>query len=215
MFDLPAIRAQFPALGRVIRGKLPTFLDGPGGTQVPRGVIEAISDYLSRCNANHGGLFTTSRESDAILDKAHEAVADLLNAPSPHEVIFGLNMTTLTFHLSRSLARTWKPGDVVVVTRLDHDANVRPWVLAARDAGAEVRFVEVRREDGTLDEADFSRKLQGKVRLVALTCASNALGTMPPVAKLIAEAHQAGALVYLDAVHFAPHRSIDVAAWDC
>jgi cysteine desulfurase family protein (TIGR01976 family) len=124
-------------------------------------------------------------------------------------------MTSLTFHLSRSIARTLKPGDVVVVTRLDHDANVRPWVLAARDAGAEVRFVDVRPEDGTLDLDDLARCLQGKVRLLALTCASNAIGTMPDVAAITRQAHSAGALVYLDAVHYAPHGVIDVQAWDC
>src|SRR5262245_51880172 len=215
MLDLASIRAQFPALQRVIDGRTPLYLDGPGGTQVPRRVVDAIADYLTRCNANHGGVFTTSRESDAMLDEAHRAAADLVHAHSPDEIVFGQNMTTLTFQVSRALARTWKPGDVVLVSRLDHDANVRPWVLAAADAGAEVRFIDVRREDGTLDPADFRRKLSGHVRLVAFTCASNALGTMPDVVTMTREAREAGALVYLDAVHYAPHGPIDVRAWGC
>jgi cysteine desulfurase family protein (TIGR01976 family) len=213
MLDLETIRAQFPALNRPIDGKLPLFLDGPGGTQVPRRVIDAIGEYLARWNSNCGGVFSTTRASDRLLDEAHAAVADLLGASSPDEIIFGQNMTTLTFHVSRSVARTWEPGDAVCVTRLDHDANVRPWVLAARDAGVEVRFIDIR-DDGTLDLDDFARKIVG-VRLLALTCASNALGTMPDVAALTTSAHAAGALVYLDAVHYAPHAPIDVRAWDC
>jgi cysteine desulfurase family protein (TIGR01976 family) len=214
MLDLGAVRRQFPALERTVHGQVPVYLDGPGGTQVPRRVIDAIVHYLSTCNANHGGLFTTSRESDAVLAEAHQALADLVGAAEPAEIVFGANMTSLTFHLSRSLARTWKAGDVVLVTRLDHDANVRPWVLAARDAGAEVRMVDVR-GDGTLDTDDLTRKLTGRVRLLAVTCASNAIGTMPDVAALTRQAHAAGALVYLDAVHYAPHGPIDVRAWDC
>jgi cysteine desulfurase family protein (TIGR01976 family) len=214
MLDLNSIRQQFPALGRTVDGRSPVFLDGPGGTQVPRRVIEAMVHYLSTCNANHGGLFRTSRESDAILAQAHQAMADLLGAADPTEVVLGANMTSLTFHLSRSIGRTWKPGDVVLVTRLDHDANVRPWVLAARDAGAEVRVIDVR-GDGTLDTDDLARKLDSRVRLLALTCASNAIGTMPDVAAITRQAHAAGALVYLDAVHYAPHGPIDVRSWDC
>lgn len=213
--DVTSIRKQFPALQRIIQGKHPIFLDGPGGTQVPQSVLDAITHYLTHCNANHGGVFTTSRESDAVLAAAHQAVADFVHASSPNEIVFGQNMTTLTFHVSRSLGKTWQPGDVVVVTRLDHDANVRPWALAARDAGAEVRFVDVRREDGTLDEDDFRRKLDGRVRLVAMTCASNAVGTMPDVTALTRLARERGALVYLDAVHYAPHGPIDVQAWGC
>jgi cysteine desulfurase family protein (TIGR01976 family) len=215
MLDVSAIRQQFPALHRVVNGRSPVFLDGPGGTQVPRRVIDAISHYLSTCNANHGGVFTTSVESDAVLRAGHEAAADFVNAPSPHEIVFGQNMTSLTFHVSRAIGRTLEPGDVVLVTRLDHDANVRPWVLSARDAGAEVRFLDVRSEDGTLDLDDLARCLQGRVRLLALTCASNAIGVMPDVAAITRRAHALGALVYLDAVHYAPHAVIDVQAWDC
>jgi cysteine desulfurase family protein (TIGR01976 family) len=215
MLDLPAIRRQFPALHRVVDSRVPIFLDGPGGTQVPQRVIDAVSAYLGTCNANHGGAFTTSRESDAILQGAHEAVADLVNASSPSEIVFGQNMTSLTLHASRCLARTWQPGDVVLVTRLDHDANVRPWLLAAQDARVEARFVDVRREDGTLDLDDLARQMRGRVRLLALSCASNAIGTLPDVAAIARMAHAAGALVYLDAVHYAPHGVIDVQAWDC
>ena len=155
MFDVNSLRRQFPALQRVRDGRPPVFLDGPGGTQVPQRVIDAMVHYLTTCNANHAGAFATSRESDQIIHTAHEAAADLLNAPSPDEIVFGANMTTLTFHLSRAVARTLRPGDEVLVTRLDHDANVTPWVLAARDAGASVRRVDIHPEDCTLDLDGF------------------------------------------------------------
>jgi cysteine desulfurase family protein (TIGR01976 family) len=215
MIDVSAARQQFPALHVRRDGRAPIFLDGPGGTQVPRRVIDAMVSYLSTCNANHGGLFATSRESDAILHGAHEAVADLLNAPSPDEVVFGANMTSLTFQLSRALARTLCPGDEVVVTGLDHDANITPWVLAARDAGATVRRVNVRPEDCSLDLDDLRRQLGPRTRLVAVGCASNAVGTVSDVAAITRLAHAAGALVFLDAVHYAPHGPMDVQAWDC
>ncbi len=215
MFDVAWVRRQFPALQRPVNGRLPIFLDGPGGTQVPQTVVDALVNYLTTANANHGGAFTTSRRSDELVRNAHHAVADLLNAPSPDEIIFGLNMTSLTFQLSRSFGRTLKPGDEVLVTRLDHDANVSPWTLAARDAGAEVRTVDIHPEDCTLDLDDFRRQLSPRTRLVALTCASNGCGTMPDVAALTRLAHEAGAKVYLDAVHYAPHGIIDVQAWGC
>jgi cysteine desulfurase family protein (TIGR01976 family) len=215
MLDVNSLREQFPALNQPCEGGLPIFLDGPGGTQVPRGVIAAMVSYLSTCNANAGGLFATSRASDLVLAAAHEAVADLLNAPSPEEVVFGPNMTTLTFQLSRALARTLRPGDEVVVTRLDHDANVAPWVLAARDAGATVRTVDIRPEDCTLDMEDFRRQLTARTRLVALGCASNAVGTVNDIRTAVRWAHEAGALAFLDAVHYAPHASVDVQEWDC
>ena len=215
MFDVQACRRQFPALQRRVGGAVPIFLDGPGGTQVPQSVIEATVRYLSTCNANHGGVFTTSRESDAILHEAHQAAADLLNAPSPDEIIFGANMTSLTFHLSRAFGRMLKPGDEVLVTRLDHDANVSPWVLAARDAGATARFVDIRPEDCTLDLDDLHRQLGPKVRLLAVTCASNIVGTLNDVRRITQLAHEAGALIYLDAVHYAPHGLMDVQAWGC
>jgi cysteine desulfurase family protein (TIGR01976 family) len=210
-----SLRCQFPALQRFVEGNHPIFLDGPGGTQVPRSVIIAIAHYLSTCNANHGGVFQTSKESDRIVHQAHAAAARLLNAPSPDEIVFGQNMTSLTFHLSRSLARTWKPGDEVLVTRLDHDANVRPWALAARDAGATVRFVDVRPDDCTLNLDDLREKLTAQTKLLAVTAASNVVGTINDIAALTKLAHAAGALIYVDAVHYAPHGPIDVQAWDC
>src|SRR5262249_9131651 len=164
MFDVSAVRRQFPALQRQINGTTPVFLDGPGGTQVPQAVIHAMVNYLTTCNANHGGLFVTSRQSDAILHDAHQALADFVNAHSPDEIVFGQNMTTLTFHVSRSLAKTWQAGDVVLVTRLDHDANVRPWVLAARDAGAQGRFLDRRPAEPTLRLADVPRQPRGRRR---------------------------------------------------
>lgn len=215
MFDVQSLRRQFPSLNRPRNGSLPVFLDGPGGTQVPQRVIDAMVDYLTRCNANHGGAFATSIESDQILDGAHAAVADLLNASSADEIAFGANMTTLTLHLSRAIGRTLKPGDEVVVTRLDHDANITPWVLAARDAGAVVRHVDIHPEDCTLDLDDLRRQLGPRTRLLAVACASNAVGTVNDIPGLVRLAHAAGAQVFVDAVHFAPHGPIDVQAWDC
>jgi cysteine desulfurase family protein (TIGR01976 family) len=215
MLDVASLREQFPALRPAGGGRAPVFLDGPGGTQVPRRVADAVAHYLTAANANTGGAFATARASDRILADAHQALADLLNAPSPDEVVFGPNMTTLTFHLSRAFARTLRPGDEVLVTRLDHDANVRPWVLAARDAGAAAHFVDVRPEDCTLDRDDFRRRLSPRVRLAALSCASNAVGTVNDVKALTRLAHDAGALVFLDAVHYAPHGPVDVQEWGC
>jgi cysteine desulfurase family protein (TIGR01976 family) len=215
VLDVAALRQRFPALQRTVKGRTPIFLDGPGGTQCPQSVIDALVRYLTTANANHGGAFTTSRLSDSICREAHAACADLVNAPSPDEIVFGQNMTSLTFQLSRSLGRTWKPGDEVLLTRLDHDANVNPWALAARDAGAAVRFADFRTEDCTLDLDDLRRKLTPRTRLVAVTCASNAVGSMPDVAEVVRLAHEVGALVFLDAVHYAPHGVIDVQEWNC
>jgi cysteine desulfurase family protein (TIGR01976 family) len=215
MLDVHSLRQQFPALQRLHNGRPAVFLDGPGGTQVPQRVIDAVVRYLTECNANSHGAFATSRESDEILRQAHEAVADLLNAPSADEVVFGANMTTLTLHLSRAIARTLRPGDEIVVTRMDHDANVSPWVLAARDAAAVVRRVDIHPEDCTLDLDDLRRQLTPRTRLVAATCASNAVGTVNDVTTIARRAHEAGARVFLDAVHYAPHGPIDVQAWGC
>jgi cysteine desulfurase family protein (TIGR01976 family) len=212
---VPALRRQFPALARTHRDLPVAFFDGPAGTQVPQRVIEAIGNYLAHHNANHGGAFATSRESDRLLDEAHRAMAQLLGASDPECVIFGQNMTSLTFAISRSIAKTWKPGDEVVVTRLDHDANVSPWVLAARDAGAEVRFVDIDRETCALDLADFRQKITPRTKLVAVGCASNATGGINPVREICGWAKQVGALSYLDAVHYAPHGLLDVQAWGC
>ena len=210
-----ACRRQFPALTRTVGGLPAVFLDGPGGTQVPSRVIEAVGGYLAHINANHGGHFATSRESDEMLAEAHWAVADFLGSDNPDTVVFGANMTTLTFALSRALAKTWQPGDEIVVTRLEHDANFTPWVRAAQDAGATVRYVSIHADDCTLDLEDLRVKLSARTRLVAVGCASNATGTVNPVRQICRWVHDAGGLVFLDAVHAAPHAMLDVAATDC
>lgn len=215
MLDLATIRQQFPAMNRPDGSRLPVFLDGPGGTQVPTRVINAVVDALTTCNANLGGVFRTSQRATQMLAEAHRAVADLFNAGSPEEILFGQNMTSLWFHLSRSIAATWKPGDEVLVTRLDHDANIRPWVLAAQNAGATVRWVDIHPEDCALDVADYHRQLSPRTRFVALPAASNATGTRVNLVPLIQAAHAVGALVAVDAVHYAPHGPIDVQAWGC
>jgi selenocysteine lyase/cysteine desulfurase len=172
-FPIDAVRAQFPGLRREVAGRPAVFFDGPAGSQTPQRVADAVSDYLLQRNANHGGPFATSQESDAMLVEAHRAVADFLGAARPEEVAFGANMTTLTFALSRALARTWRAGDEVVVTRLDHDANVSTWELAARDAGAAVRHVPIRPDDCTLDLDALRSCLTQRTRLVAVAAASN------------------------------------------
>ncbi|QVL30987.1 cysteine desulfurase-like protein [Telmatocola sphagniphila] len=215
MLDVKAIRSQFPALARKINSQPIAYLDGPAGSQVPTSVPAAISDYLLNHNANHGGAFATSRESDAIVEGVQKKVAGLLGAQDHSCVAFGANMTTMTFAYSRAIAARWNPGDEVIVTRLDHDANVSPWVRAAQDRGAVVRPVEIHPEDCTLDRDHFRSLLNSRTKLVALGCVSNAVGTRNPVKEMIAEAHQVGAWVYLDAVHHAPHLKIDVTDWDC
>ena len=213
--DVSWCRRQFPALGRTLDGKPVVYFDGPAGSQVPRRVGDAVADYLLRINANHEGLFATSRESDALLHAAHQGLADFVGTDDPDTVVFGPNMTSLTFALSRALGRTWQSGDEIVVTRLDHDANVSPWVLAARDAGVAVRHVGIRADDCTLDMDDLAAKLSPRTRLVAVACASNAAGTITPMAEIARAAHDAGALVFFDAVHYAPHGRLDVTAWGC
>lgn len=214
------LRRQFPALqrraqGAHAQGRPAVFFDGPAGTQVPQSVIDAIGDYLIRCNANCHGTFETSHESDAALDSAHQAAADLLGASDKDCVAFGPNMTTLTLALARALARTWKPGDEILLSGLEHDANYSPWIQAAQDAGATVKTVDVRAEDCTLDMDDFHAKLNSQTKFVAVGCASNAAGTVNPVRDICAAAGAVGALTFLDAVHFAPHASIDVNAFGC
>jgi cysteine desulfurase family protein (TIGR01976 family) len=213
--DVQYVRAQFPALTLRVAGRPAVFFDGPAGSQVPQCVVDAVSDYLTHSNANHGGTFETGRRSDEILHNAHAALADFLGTPDPGCIAFGANMTTLTFALSRALGRTWKSGDEVIVTDLDHDANVTPWVLAARDAGAIVRRVRVQPEDATLDLDDFRAKLSTRTKLVAVGYASNITGTINPVREMISAAHRTGAQVFIDAVHYAPHGSIDVTELDC
>lgn len=215
LLDVDWCRRQFPALEKTAFGQPAVYFDGPAGTQVPHSVVDAVCRYMVETNANHGGLFETSRESDSILEAGREAAADLLGSDDPTTVVFGPNMTTLTFGLSRALARTWRPGDEVIVTRAEHDANFTPWILAAEDAGAVVRVIGIDRETCAIDLNDLRAKLSSRTRLVALGCASNAVGTVQPFREAIAAAHDAGALVFLDAVHYAPHRLIDVTAWDC
>jgi len=210
--DLPTIRSQFPALHER-EGVI--FFDNPGGTQIARQSLDRINAYFIQHNANHGGAFATSQESDTMLNEAHAAMADFYNAARPEEIVFGNNMTTLTLHLSRSISRTWNPGDTIVVTRLDHDANVTPWVLAAQDRGVNVRWVDFDVEEGTLRLDDFAAALETHPRLVAVGYASNALGTINPVKKLVQMAHTAGAQVYIDAVQYAAHGPIDVQDLGC
>ena len=214
-FDIDSIRRQFPALDRIQDGRPVVYFDGPGGSQVPQRVADAVSRYLVETNANHGGPFATSRESDLLLDEAHQTAADFLGTADPGEIVFGANMTTITLALSRALGRTWQAGDEILVSRLDHDGNVTPWVLAADDAAVVTQHVNVRPEDCTLDMDDFRAKLSDRTRLVAVGLASNVSGTINPLAEIVAAAHAVGALVFVDAVHFAPHGLIDVQQLGC
>ena len=213
--EIDELRACFPALSKVVHGKVAAYFDGPAGTQVPQVVIDAIGDYLSRCNANHDGVFATSIESDELLDSSHQAAADFLGASDPDAVSFGANMTTLTFALSRALARTWNEGDEIVLSGLEHDANYSPWVLAAKDAGVKVHTIDVDSTDCTLVLDQYADAINDRTRLVAVGCASNAVGTLNPVQQICSWAKEAGALSFLDAVHYAPHDLIDVATWGC
>jgi len=213
--DVERCRARFPALSRTVGGRRAVFFDGPAGSQVPQSVADAVFQVLTAQNANCGGVFATSREVDALLAEAHRAAAELLGTDDPGLVAFGPNMTTLTYALSRALARTWREGDEIVVTRLEHDANVSPWVQAARDAGATVREAAIHVSDCTLDLEDLAARIGPRTRLVAVGAASNAVGTVNPVARVAELAHAVGALVFVDAVHYAPHRLIDVEAWGC
>jgi cysteine desulfurase family protein (TIGR01976 family) len=201
--DIEAVRARFPALSSGV-----AFLDGPGGTQCPQSVIDAIAAYLRESNANLGGAFAASRRSDELVALAHETAARFLGCRAA-ETAFGPNMTTLNFALTRALGRTLAAGDQILVTRLDHDGNVAPWLELAHDRGLTVDFVDFR-EDTCLDLDDLERKLSERTRVVAFPLASNAVGTMPDAARIVALAHEAGALAWADAVHFAPHGPIDV-----
>jgi cysteine desulfurase family protein (TIGR01976 family) len=211
-FDPAPLRSQFPALSARQDGRQVVFLDGPGGTQVPQRVIDAVVGYYRDANANTHGAFATSVRSDAILEEAHAAVADLLGAVSPAEVKLGQNMTSLAFALSRSIARVLRPGDEVVISRLDHEANRAPWIAAAADAGATVREIAVETATCTLDLDSLDAVLSERTRLVAVGCASNAVGTVNPVAEIVRRAHAVGAWTFVDAVHYAPHGPLDVAA---
>jgi cysteine desulfurase family protein (TIGR01976 family) len=213
ILDLTHIRSQFPSLSQTVNGHPAAFLDGPGGTQVPQRVIDAISNYLRRDNANTGGAYATSRNTDAILAEARAAMADFLNCAAD-EIVFGPNMTSLTYMMSRAIGRDLGPGDEILVTRLDHDANVSPW-LSLEEKGVTVRWAEIHQEDCTLDVEDLAAKLNSKTKLVAVGYASNAVGTINPIKEIVRLAHSVGALAYVDAVHYAPHGLIDVAGLDC
>src|ERR1700719_1197499 len=211
--DIAWVRQQFPSLHTQVNSQPAAFLDGPAGTQVPQQVIDAIMNYLLHDNANTCGAFATSRRNDAMLCGARQAMADFFNC-APDEVSFGQNMTTITFALARAIGRELDAGDEVVVTTLDHDANVAPW-RALQEKGVIVRQVDIRNADCTLDMDDLQRKLSKKTKLVAVGYASHAVGTINPVAEIARLAHSVGALIFVDAVHYAPHGAIDVQALDC
>jgi cysteine desulfurase family protein (TIGR01976 family) len=212
--DLQSIRRQFPALSLKVDGEPAVYLDNPAGTQVPQRVIDRTAEYWRTMNANQGGTSLTSQRSDALIAQVRQAAATFLNAASADEIVFGPNMTTLTFALSRAIGRELRPGDEIIVTRLDHDANVSPW-LALQERGVTVRFVDVQVPECTLDMNDLHRQLTPRTRLVAITHASNAVGTIPDLAAVSRAAHAAGAWVWVDAVHYGPHGRIDVRAIDC
>jgi cysteine desulfurase family protein (TIGR01976 family) len=212
-FDVDAIRARFPALSLTKDGRPFVFFDGPGGTQVPQSVIDAVVGYYREANANHGGAFLTSQRSDAIIADAHAALADLLGVDAD-EIWLGPNMTTLTFHVSRSIGATLRPGDEIVVTGLDHQANVDPWIAAARDNEAIVRTWEPRLDDCTLDLDGLDQLLNERTRIVAVGWASNAVGTINPIREIADRVHGAGAWLFVDAVHAAPHLALDARAVD-
>lgn len=208
--DPTYVRARFPSLRPEV-----VFLDNPGGTQIVDRALERMQDYLLHANANRGGAYPTSRATDETVEAARAALADFLNAARPEEIIFGPNMTTLTFHLSRALVPEFRPEDEIVVTRLDHDANIAPWLALARARGCRVRWVDFDVETGTLDLKGFEAALSSRTRLVAVGYASNALGTINPVHRLVRLAHEAGALCFVDAVQYAPHGPIDVQRLGC
>jgi cysteine desulfurase family protein (TIGR01976 family) len=210
--DVSAVRSRFPALERTVGGRKAAYLDGPGGTQAPVSVIEAMAGYMRSGGSNLGGSFVTSLETDAVVESAREAIADLFGASS-NEIAFGQNMTSLTLSVSRALGATWASGDNIVVSRLDHDADVWPWVMAARDAGAAIRWIDFDPDDGCRLRTELLDGLvDDRTRLVAVTHASNAVGTIPDVPAVIRAAHAVGALTYVDAVHYSPHGIVDVVA---
>jgi len=211
--DIDWVRSQFPSLQLQVNGQPAAFLDGPAGTQVPAQVSHAIQSYLMNANANTCGAFVTSRRNDEMIVGARAAMADFFHCDRD-EVIFGQNMTTITFAISRSIGRELRPGDEIVLTTLDHDANFAPW-KALEEKSVVIRQVDIREEDCTLDMQDLRRKLNAKTKIVAVGYASNAVGTINPVAEITRLAHAVGALVYIDAVHFGPHGLIDVKALNC
>jgi len=213
--DTTEIRSHFPAMQRKHRGQPVAYLDGPGGTQVPRAVVERMSEYLYHHNANTHWRYPTSAETDALILEARQSLADFVNG-APDEIAFGANMTTLTFHVARALGRGWeKDRDEIVVTELDHHANIAPWRALERERGVRVVVARMRAEDGTLDMDDLERKVSARTRLLAIGAASNALGTMSDLSGPIAAAKSHKALVFVDAVHYAPHALVDVKALGC
>ena len=211
--DLAWVRVQFPSLSQRVNGHPATFLDGPGGTQVPQRVIDAISGYLRENNANTCGAYATSRNTDRVITDARSAMADFLGCDSD-EIVFGPNMTTLTFAMSRAIGRELGPGDEILLTHLDHDANISPW-RALVERGVKIQFAEIREEDCTLNLEDLASKINSRTRVVAVGYASNAVGTINDVKTIVRLAHNAGAMAYIDAVHYAPHGPIDVRDLDC
>ncbi|HMO13886.1 MAG TPA: cysteine desulfurase-like protein [Pirellulaceae bacterium] len=214
-FPVDRLRSLFPALATHVDGNQLVFFDGPAGTQVPLSVAQAMSDSLLYKNANKGGVFHTSRESDADLQRAWQAMADFFGTKNPQEIVVGQNMTSLTYQLSRSLSKTWRQGDEIVLTQLDHDANISPWVQAAEEVGVHVNYVPFNHYDYGLELEALEGAISQRTRLVAVGCASNATGGVNPVKQIAAMAKQVGALSYLDAVHFGPHALIDVEDWGC
>jgi len=213
--DLSPLRSHFPALQQLDdNGRAYVYFDGPGGTQVPGVVIDAMANYFTNANANCGGPFITSHRNDAMIDQARVAMADLLNAPSEKEIVFGANMTTLTFSFSRAIGRSLQPGDEIIVTRLDHDANISPW-LALEENGIVIKWADIDVTDCRLNIDQLASLISTKTKLVAVGYASNAVGTINPIKKIAALAHDFGARVWVDAVHYAPHRAIDVQSIDC
>jgi len=213
--QVAACRAQFPSLTKKVNNQPAIFFDGPAGSQVPQSVIDAISGYLIHHNANQGGVFTTSHESDAALESAHVAMADFLGTPDPDCIYFGANMTSLTLSLSRALAKEWSIDDEIVVTHLDHDANFSPWKLAAQEAGATLREVNLHTADCSLNCDHLREQINDRTKLIAVCAASNFSGSVTPLKEIGQLAHEVGAMMFIDAVHYAPHRLIDVIDWDC
>jgi len=214
IISIDQVRECFPALARTHNGFPIAYFDGPGGTQVPRAVVEAMNDYLYHHNANTHWAYPTSEETDAIIDSARSVLADFLNA-EPTEIVFGANMTTLTFHLARALGRGYKCNDEILVTELEHHANIAPWHALEQERGVTVRLARMIPETGELDWDDFSKKLSERTKLIAIGAASNALGTINDVRRAAKMAHSLGAQIFIDAVHYAPHALIDVRDWDC
>jgi cysteine desulfurase family protein (TIGR01976 family) len=208
------IRAHFPALERIYNGNPVAYFDGPGGTQVPRYVVDAMDDYLFNHNANTHWRYPTSEETDGLIARARETLAEFLNG-RPDEIVFGQNMTTLTFHLARALGREWRKGDEIVVTELDHHGNVAPWRALEKDRGVTVRMVKMRTDDGRLDWSDLEATITPRTKLLAIGAASNALGTITDVTRATQLAHAVGALSFVDAVHYAPHVLVDAEAIGC